>query len=376
MSSTRLSSSSPPAPLLPRQVALGLCALLLCSCARPAPRPVAVSVPLAQAPGDLMAGTHLGIAWSGYREGQHPDQGQGAIYPSDAEIREDLSVLARDGFGLLRLYDAGELAVRVLDIIAADDLPFQVMQGAWLQAEVSNHEGCAWLTAPIPEAELAANTVANREEVARVIGLARAYPEIIVAVNVGNEALVSWGDHMVRTEALLAYVRQVQDAVDQPVSTADNYVVWAEQGPALGSVVDFSLVHTYPQWEGKTLDEAMPYTLENLERVRGALPDLPMVIGEAGWATVASEFGDRASEAAQARYVADLLSWAELANVTTFVFEAFDEPWKGDPKDPLGAEKHWGLYTVDRQPKALMRSPLPSRGGPRGSSAPPAPSPP
>ncbi|MBK8181080.1 MAG: hypothetical protein IPK67_19815 [Planctomycetes bacterium] len=113
-------------------------------------------MPLAQAPAALIAGTHLGIAYSGYREGQHPDQGQGAIYPSDAEIREDLAVLSRDGFRLIRLYDAGELSRRVLDIIASDDLPFQVMQGAWLQAEVSNHEGCAWLTAPIPEEALAA----------------------------------------------------------------------------------------------------------------------------------------------------------------------------------------------------------------------------
>jgi hypothetical protein len=44
------------------------------------------------------------------------------------------------------------------------------------------------------------------------------------------------------------------------------------------------------------------------------------VIGEAGWATVASEFGDRASEEAQRRYVSDLAAWAAQANVTTFVF--------------------------------------------------------
>ena len=37
-----------------------------------------------------------------------------------------------------------------------------------------------------------------------------------------------------------------------------------------------------------------------------------------------------------------------------FFFEAFDEPWKGDPNFPLGAEKHWGLFKVDRTPKQVV----------------------
>jgi hypothetical protein len=38
-----------------------------------------------------------------------------------------------------------------------------------------------------------------------------------------------------------------------------------------------------------------------------------------------------------------------------FFFEAFDEPWKGDPNNPAGAEKHWGLFSVDRTPKKVMQ---------------------
>jgi exo-beta-1,3-glucanase (GH17 family) len=41
--------------------------------------------------------------------------------------------------------------------------------------------------------------------------------------------------------------------------------------------------------------------------------------------------------------------------MTVFFFEAFDEPWKGNPANPLGAEKHWGLFNVDRTPKRVMR---------------------
>jgi exo-beta-1,3-glucanase (GH17 family) len=49
------------------------------------------------------------------------------------------------------------------------------------------------------------------------------------------------------------------------------------------------------------------------------------------------------------------MEWTDKMNITTFFFEAFDEDWKGDPNNSLGAEKHWGLYTVDRKPKKVMQ---------------------
>ena len=85
------------------------------------------------------------------------------------------------------------------------------------------------------------------------------------------------------------------------------------------------------------------------------MPDKPIAILEAGWPSIASEFGDRANEASQARYYRELGSWAKKTNTTVFFFEAFDESWKGDPNDPLGAEKHWGLFNEDRTPKLALR---------------------
>jgi hypothetical protein len=49
------------------------------------------------------------------------------------------------------------------------------------------------------------------------------------------------------------------------------------------------------------------------------------------------------------------MDWTRETGLLCFVFEAFDENWKGSP-DPLEPEKHWGLFTVDRRPKAVMRS--------------------
>ena len=302
----------------------------------------------------LIDGQAMAVAYSGFRAGQHPDRGQGAINPSREEILEDLQLLVDHGFHLIRLYDAGENSQAVLELIRQHDLPIKVMLGLWLSAELSNHEGCPWLDQPIPQAQLAANRVANEQEVARGIALAKAFDDVVVSINVGNEALVDWTDHLVPLDRVIDYVRQVKSAVTQSVTVAENYEWWIRDGAPLAAEVDFIGVHSYPVWEGRAIDEGLSYTVENLMAVKAAIPDVPMAVLEAGWATSASEFGDRASQAAQARYFDELRQWANQANVTVFFFSAFDEPWKGDPTNPEGAEKHWGLFFESRQPKQVM----------------------
>lgn len=335
-----------------------LAALLLLSACSPAtnvPQDSRESEVYQQEQSELLAGQVMAIAYSGFRAGQHPDRGNGAVNPSRAEILEDLEILVAHDFGLIRLYDSGANTMNTLELIRERDLPIKVLLGMWLEAEFSNHEGCSWCDEPIPDAELAENTRRNVAEVARGIDLARRFDDIVVAVNVGNEALVSWNDHMVPLENVIAYVRQVKGAIEQPVTVADNYVWWIEDGAPLVAEVDFIGVHTYPAWEEKTIDEALDYTIENMEGVHEAHPNKPVAILEAGWATVAIEFGDRANEADQARYYRELQDWATKSNVTIFFFEAFDEPWKGNPDAPLGAEKHWGIFNVDRTPKLLLQ---------------------
>jgi exo-beta-1,3-glucanase (GH17 family) len=307
-----------------------------------------------QSPSALVAGEVMAVAYSGFREGQYPDRGDGAVNPSADEILEDLEILVAHDFRLIRLYDSGENSRLTLELIRRQRLPIKVMLGVWLEAEFSNHEGCPWLNEPIPKSELADNAKRNAAEVRRGIELANEFQDVVTVVNVGNEALVDWNDHMVPVEKVIAYVRRVKAAIDQPVTVAENYVWWRRDGAGLAAEVDFLGVHTYPQWEGKTIDEALPYTIENIESVRTALPDKPIAILEAGWATIATEFGNRANEPDQARYYRELESWGRATNTTVFFFEAFDEPWKGDPGTPLGAEKHWGLFNVNRTPKQLI----------------------
>jgi exo-beta-1,3-glucanase (GH17 family) len=303
---------------------------------------------------DLLAGETIAVAYSGFREGQHPDRGEGANNPSDEEILEDLELLRDNGFKLIRMYDTDENTQSTLELIRKHQLPIKVLLGMWLRAELSNHEGCPWLDEPIPDEELAANKLKNLAEMERGIELATEFEDIVVAVNVGNEALVDWNDHMVPLEKVIEYVRFVKSSIDQPVTVADNYEWWIRDGAPLAAEVDFIGVHTYPVWEDKRIGEALAYTVENIDGVREALPGKPIAILEAGWATAATEFGERANEADQLRYFNELGDWAAANNMTVFFFEAFDEPWKGDENDPLGAEKNWGLFNVDRSPKEVM----------------------
>ena len=292
------------------------------------------------------------ICYSGYRAGQSPGE---QIYPSLAEIREDLAILQQH-WQLLRLYDCSPHAERVLQVIRADKLPFQVMLGAYLGAEMNNF-GCPW-GATYSEAQLAANLQENEAELARLVALARQYEDIVFSVAVGNEATVDWTDHFVPVAQMIAYVRRVKAALPQPVTFCENYVPWQHKLRELVAELDFISLHTYPVWEYKHIHEALDYTKANVASVATLYPDTPVVITEAGWATSANGRGinaEQASQELQAIYYQDLMDWTREAGILCFVFEAFDEPWKGSA-DPLEPEKHWGLFTVDRRPKRAMQA--------------------
>jgi len=291
------------------------------------------------------------ICYSGYRDGQNPGD---KTYPSMVEIREDLAILSRH-WSLLRLYDCSLHAERVLHVIEADGLPFQVMLGAYLGAEINNF-GCPW-GGTYTEAELEAGRAENAAELERLIVLANRYPAIVFAVAVGNEATVDWTDHSVPVPNMIEYVRRVKAAVSQPVTFCENYVPWQNKLRDLVPELDFISLHTYPLWEYKHIHEALAYTKDNVASVTSLYPDKPIVITEAGWCTNSNGRGMKAEHAVQelqAVYYRDLMDWTRAAGLLCFVFEAFDENWKGSP-DPMEPEKHWGLFTVDRSPKLVMQ---------------------
>lgn len=291
------------------------------------------------------------ICYSGYREGQNPRTGD---YPTYEEIREDLNILAGN-WTFLRVYDCSRHAELVLEVIATEKLPLKIMLGADMAAEISNPQ-CPW-GATFDDDTLRANALANSQEIDRLIELAAKHTDIVFAVSVGNEATVEWTDHMVPVEKLVAYVRRIKDKVDQPVTFCENYDPWTYKLDTLAAELDFISVHTYPAWEYIEIDDALEYTKTNFRSVVNCHPDKPVVITEAGWTTASNGRGIEswnASEEFQAIYYEQLMTWTTEEKILTFVFEAFDEPWKGSShiKEP---EKHWGLFDVHRKPKLAMR---------------------
>ena len=314
-----------------------------------------MSVALPQSPNDLIDEEHWALSYSGFRKGQHPDRGDGAKNPSESQIIQDLNILLNDGFKLIRMYDCDTNTQMTLEVIRKHSLPIKVLLGIWLDAEISNHDGCSWLTEPIPDSHIAKNRINNEIEVNTAIELANNYNDIVIAVNVGNEALVSWNDHMMSEERVIQFVREVKTRIDQPVTVAETHYWWRDYGANLAKELDFLGLHIYPLWEGEGIETGMLFTIEGIEKVMHALPDAKIAILEAGWATTANEFGKRSNEINQKLYYDALKEWAKDNNVTVFFFEAFDEPWKGNDDMPNAAEKNWGVYFENRTPKLILQ---------------------
>ena len=291
------------------------------------------------------------ICYSGFREGQHP----AGEYPSYEQIKEDLLIL-QGHWKYLRLYDCDPHAKMALDIIRDEKLDFQVMQGAYINAEMNNF-ACPWGGGVFSEEQLELNRHNNRKRIEQLIDWANEYPDIICSLSAGNEATVDWTDHYVPVGKVVEYVYLIKQGAKQPVTFCENYVPWLSKLRPLVAEVDFISIHTYPVWEYKHIHEAMQYTKDNYYSVANLYPDTPVLITEAGWTTNSNGRGidtQRVDEEMQKIYYNDLMEWIDAEQITTFVFEAFDESWKGSP-DPMEPEKHWGLFREDRTPKLVMQ---------------------
>ncbi len=292
-----------------------------------------------------------GISYGPYRDGQAPGRPPG---PTRAQIRQDMHILVQH-WNLFRMYGA-RAAAPVLEVIAEEGLPLRVMVGAWIDVEVRYDEQGAVIE------EFPGHVAANRAEVAAAIRLANEYPDIVIAVSVGNETQVTWSSHRVPTELLIGYVRQVRAAVDVPVTVADDFTYWDKSASkVLADEVDFIVMHVYPMWCGQPLDNAMPFTRAQYDAVTAMHPQHTVVIGEAGWATQKHDQGEqarliigKAGEAEQERYYEAFTAWTTQERIANFYFEAFDEKWKGG-EHPNEVEKHWGLFFSDRTPKQAMQ---------------------
>ena len=290
----------------------------------------------------------LGVSFSPYRDGQSPDDAK----PGDAEILADLRLVARY-WNLIRLYDAAEVSARTVRLIREHRLPLRVIVGAWLTADLTPGQ-----------------QQRNREQLAAVVRLANAFPDLVLAVAVGNETCVEWSGHRTEPANIARWAREVRAAVKQPVTSADDYNFWNKpESRAVAAELDFIILHGYALWNGRPLAEGVSWLAAQYDAAVRFHAGTPVIIGETGWATSNDPSRNKPGEegalmkaevsvAAQESYLRQHYRWVNERRVPTILFEAFDENWKGGgAKTPARiAEKHWGVFDAQRRPKASFEA--------------------
>lgn len=260
------------------------------------------------------------VSFAPFRAGHSPLTGS---FPTAAEVEEDMALVATRSRGI-RTYASIEGDYEVAEIAQRHGL--KVWKGAWLGTD----------------------RAANRLEIARLIGIARRYPDTVERVVVGNEVLLR---RDLSPAELAAAIREVKAAVAQPVTYADVWEFW-EQFPEIAREVDIVTVHILPYWEDHPLgvEAAMAHTREVIRRMRALFPGKPVAIGEAGWPSRGRWRRDAApSRVNQAAFVRRFAALAQAEGFDWNLIEAFDQVWKARSEGSVGA--NWGLWTADRQPK-------------------------
>ena len=282
-----------------------------------------------------------------------------------AQIRQDLELLVAGDFRLIRLFDSSDAVARqTLQVIRDNRLDIKVMLGIYIQGG-----GDAF----------------NRAEVERGVALANSFSDIVLAVSVGNETMVSWSFNPVTPRAMADFIAGVRARITQPVTTDDNWAFYAGAPKIITDAIDFAAIHTYPLadsvfnpnlWDWRQadvpaasraqamMDAAIASAGRDYSAVRTYLDGLglsamPIVIGETGWKAVASGGENyRAHPVNQKMYLDRLAVWSAAGRAGSgpkaiFYFEAFDEPWKG-------SDDKWGLFNVSRQARHAIQSLYPS----------------
>ena len=303
-----------------------------------------------------------------------------------AHIKEDLDLLVKGNFKLIRMFDSSSTTQLTLQVIKENALDIKLMLGIYIVSESS-----PYLTA----AQKTANLALNAAEMDRGVALANAYPDLVLSVSVGNETMVSWSFVPTDVATMAAHIKSVRDRIVQPVTTDDNWAFFAkssaiERDPKLViEQIDFVSMHSYAlldsvttpdkwNWQQVTvaadkraaamMDASLKATQDDHTAVRAHLDGtghsaMPVLIGETGWKAIASGSPAetfRAHPVNQKMFVDRLNGWladsraGKVAGPQTIVyFEAFDEPWKQ-------SDDKWGLFNVSRKARWVVQSLYPS----------------
>ena len=269
------------------------------------------------------------ISYAPYRDGQTPSD-PSTLIPA-AQIEEDLERLSKIT-DCVRTYSDDQGVEQVPALAAKHGL--KVLQGIWLSGDRAK----------------------DGVQIRTGVELAKAYPDTIRALVVGNEVLLR-GE--MSGPDLASTIRAVKAQVKVPVTYADVWEFWLRH-PDVAGAVDFITIHILPYWEDFPIPaaQAAAHVEAIREKVARALPGKEIVIGEVGWPSAGRmREGALPSNANQARVIQDVLALAKRENFKVNVIESFDAPWKRAQEGTVGG--HWGLLDGgSREPKFAFGAPV------------------
>ncbi len=282
-----------------------------------------LGLPVQMPPSPVTPGEKLTcLSYAPYRGGENPLDPTTQIDPR--QIDEDLRRLA-GVTNCIRTYatDMGQQHVPEI----ARRYGLKVMLGLWLSRTAED----------------------NQKQIETAVALANQFPDVVLAVVVGNEVLLRGdmaGPDLART------IRAVKARVKVPVTYADVWEFWLRNREVFDAV-DFVTIHILPYWEDFPIaaSEAAAHVSAIRHKLAEAFPGKEILIGESGWPSHGRmREGALPSPANQSRVLHDVLAAARRENFRVNLIEAFDQPWKRYLEGTVGG--YWGLYDAyRRQPK-------------------------
>jgi exo-beta-1,3-glucanase (GH17 family) len=192
-------------------------------------------------------------------------------------------------------------------------------------------------------------------EIAGLVKIANAHPDVVQAVIVGNEALLR---KEVTPQQLVVLIEQVKAQIKQPVTYADVWEFWLKH-PEVAPAVDFITIHLLPYWEDNPagIENALHEVAEVRQTFGNAYAPKDILIGETGWPSEGRQRETAVpSLVNQAKFIRGFVAMAEQNGWRYNLIEAFDQPWKRVSEGAVGG--YWGLYDADRQDKSILAGPV------------------
>lgn len=190
----------------------------------------------------------------------------------------------------------------------------------------------------------------------------------IEAFLVGSEALyrddLSASDLANAINEIRDYVKDIKGSDgnsfgDKQVGTVDSWNVLVDGGsaPAI-QASDFVMANAFSYWQGQTMENSsysffddIMQALQTIQSAKGST-DITFWVGETGWPTDGTNYESSYPTLDNAKQF-----WAEGIcamrgwGINVAVFEAFDEDWKPNTSGTSDVEKHWGVWTSERDLK-------------------------